>query len=251
VTDAFRESAAAMAQLAPDDPERVAFLEHARGCAECLAAFAEGEKLGSLLSRAEMPAPSADVLRRAREQVLAEMQPRFAWLPAAAAVIAFAVPVLFARHLDAEGWAAALLVAVAATALAARTGVTRAGALVGLFASAGFAFAAGGVPGFPRAGAGLVPIVGMHCLMIELLAAAAPLAAAAWQFRRGNLQPGALAQAAAAGALAGQAALHLGCSAHAQAPHLWVFHVGGVALAALIGWMLEGRFSATGSGSAA
>jgi hypothetical protein len=62
-------------------------------------------------------------------------------------------------------------------------------------------------------------------------------------FRR-NPRPGALAQAAAAGALAGQAALHLGCSMHAQAPHLWVFHVGGVALAALAGWLVESRLSA-------
>ncbi|HUJ26298.1 MAG TPA: hypothetical protein VLW85_09785 [Myxococcales bacterium] len=252
MADPFRESAAAMAQLDPKDPERAAFLEHARTCAECMAAFREGEKLAALLSGVQLPAPSAAALERARAAVTAEMQPkrRLSWLPALAAVAAFVVPVLFARHLDSEGWTAALVAVGAATILALNAGTVKAGALVGLFASAGFAFAAGGVPGFPRAGAGLVTGVGVHCLLTELGVAALPLVAAAWQARR-SAGPGALAQAAAAGALAGQAALHLSCPAHAQAPHLWMFHVGGVGLAALIGWLLDGRFSATGSGSAA
>jgi len=228
-----------MAALPEGDPDRAAFLTHARGCAECMQAFREGEKLQALLARAELPAPSASSLERARRAVLSRMAAPW-WLRPAAAAAAFVVPVLFARHLDAEGWAAALLVAAAATALAASAGALKAGGLVGLFASAGFAFAAGGVPGFPHAGAGLVPRVGAECLIVELLAAALPLAAAAWRFRS-DPRPGALATAAAAGALAGQAALHLGCSAHGQAPHLWVFHVGGVALAALAGWLIETR----------
>lgn len=241
MSDAFRETAAAMAQLPEGDPERAAFLEHARSCAECMQAFREGEKLALFLAQSPLPPPSKQALQRAREAVLAQMRPaRAGWLPAAAAVLAFVAPLLFARHLDAEGWDAAILVLVAATALAASAGTLKAGGLVALFASAGFAFAAGGVPGFPRAGAGLVPNLGMECLTVELIAAVLPLAAAASQFRR-NPRPGALATAAAAGALAGQAALHLGCSAHGQAPHLWVFHVGGVALAALVGWFLEGR----------
>src|SRR5262249_5673436 len=40
---------------------------------------------------------------------------------------------------------------------------------------------------------------------------------------------------AAAGALAGQAGLHLSCPAQAALPHLIAFHVGGVLLAALVG----------------
>ena len=239
MSDAFRESAAAMAQLPEGDPERAAFLAHARGCAECMQLFREGEKLGHLLARAELEAPSAAALQRARRAVRGEMRPLRA-LPALAAVAAFVVPVLFARHLDAEGWAAALLVTAAATALAASAGALKAGGLVALAASAGFAFAAGGVPGLPRGGTGLWPKLGAECFFIELIAAAMPLAAAAVQFRR-DPRPGSLATAAAAGALAGQAALHLGCGAHGQAPHLWIFHVSGVALAALVGWLLEGR----------
>jgi hypothetical protein len=244
VSDAFRETAAAMALLPEGDPERAAFLEHARSCAECMQAFRQGEKLALLLQQAPLPAPSPEALQRARQAVLGEMRPArpLGLLPAAAAVLAFVVPLLFARHLDAEGWGAAILVLAAATALAATAGMLKAGGLVALFASAGFAFAAGGVPGFPHPGAGLVPKLGMECLIVELIAAVLPLAAAAMQFRR-DPRPGALATAAAAGALAGQAALHLGCSAHGQAPHLWIFHVSGVALAALVGWTLEGRLS--------
>ncbi|HEY6001519.1 MAG TPA: hypothetical protein VIV57_01515, partial [Anaeromyxobacter sp.] len=42
----------------------------------------------------------------------------------------------------------------------------------------------------------------------------------------------AMAAAAAAGALAGDAALQLACPARAAMPHLLAFHVGGVVLAA-------------------
>jgi hypothetical protein len=79
---------------------------------------------------------------------------------------------------------------------------------------------------------------------VEIAAAALPLGAAFW-ISRNDLRPGALAQAAAAGALAGQAALNLCCGAHQQAPHLWMFHVAGVAVAALAGWILEGRLTAS------
>jgi hypothetical protein len=41
--------------------------------------------------------------------------------------------------------------------------------------------------------------------------------------------------AAAAGALAGHAALHLTCPVRAATPHLLAFHAGGVLLAAALG----------------
>ena len=47
----------------------------------------------------------------------------------------------------------------------------------------------------------------------------------------------------------GQAALHLVCSAHGEAPHLWVFHAGGVAAAALAGWALQQRLYASSARS--
>src|SRR5213075_415824 len=160
--------------------------------------------------------PSEQALQRARDAVLAEMgrpAPALsgAWLKAAAAIAAFWVPFLFSRHREPEAWTAALAVLALATALAATAGALKAGALVALAASAGFAFAAGGVPGFPSA---LATQLGVDCFIVEMVSAAMPLGAAAWLARRGNLQPGALAQAAAAGALAGQALLHVTCRAH-------------------------------------
>ena len=201
-----------------------------------------------MIEASPLPAPSREALERASAAIAAELRetkararPRWIWPAAAAAVAAFCVPVLFEHQLQWEGLAAALLVLVAATLLAGTAGALRAGALVTLSASAGFALAAGGVP------VGLLStplhLGGIDCAGTELLAAALPLLAAVWMFRR-RPQPGALATAAAAGALAGQAALHLACSGNHTAVHLWLFHVGGVAAAALVGWMVQGRLVA-------
>ena len=81
-------------------------------------------------------------------------------LGAVTALAAFAIPVLFARHRDWEGWAAALLVLLLATALSAAAGALKAGAWVALAASAGFAVAAGGIPGFSAAEHGLAGRLG-------------------------------------------------------------------------------------------
>jgi hypothetical protein len=236
--DELRPKAAGIATLPERDPEREAYLEHARGCEGCMQALREGDKLMRLLESAPQPPPSPEALQRASAQIRAELRPRsFSWALRIGAVVAgFAVILLIARHREAEGWAAALVVLAGAAALAATAGALRAGALVAVAAAAAFAFAAGGVPG----PAGLV--VDLDCFILELVVAALPLAAAAWTFRT-DPRPGALAQAAAAGALAGQAALHIACPLSHQAAHLWVFHVGGVALAALAGWLVEGRLN--------
>jgi len=187
VCDDLRANAAGIAALPEGDPDRETFFAHARGCSGCMEALREGEKLVAALASAELPPPSRRALRRASAPILAELTPSRWPLRAAAAVAAFAIPILFSHHRDLEGWAAALLVLTLATALSATAGTLHAGAWVALAASAGLAIGAG------------------------------------------------------AGALAAQAALHLACTAHAQAPHLWVFHVGGVAAAALAGWMLQRR----------
>lgn len=60
---------------------------------------------------------------------------------------------------------------------------------------------------------------------------------AAWLALRGGLTSIGLkftVSAASAGALAGDAALHLTCQAHESLPHLLVFHVGGILLAAVV-----------------
>jgi hypothetical protein len=228
---------------------------HVSGCADCALAVREGEKLHALLGRSRLPAPAAAALQRASAQVIAELRagsraeargpaavraPRkSAWaVQGIAAVAAFAAPLFFLHHRDASGWTAAIVVLAASAILAATAGTIRAGALVVLAASAGFAVAEGGIPGF--SGAGLE--VNYACFCLELAAAALPLGAALWM-ARSNLRPGALAQAAAAGALAGQAALNLCCGAHNEASHLWTFHVSGVAAAGLAGWVLEGRLT--------
>lgn len=233
----LRPKAAGIASLPESDPERQAYLAHARSCAGCMQALHEGENLMAALGRSSLPAPSAKALRRASAPVLRELRPPSSWgLRAASALAAAAVPILFARHHDWEGWEAALLVLAGATALSATAGLWKAGAWVALAGSAGFALAAGGVPGFPRAGAGFSPGVGLDCFGLEILGGAVAALVALRSAARGSL-----AASATAGALAAQAALHIACSAHLQAPHLWLFHVGGVAVAAALGWALQQR----------
>ena len=245
--DELRERAALVAALPEGDPDRAEFLAHAKGCAECAQALREGEKLQAMLGRVSLPPPTPEALSRAREAVLAEMKP--SWLlQAAAAIPGFFVPLLIARHLDAAGWTFALLTLAVATLLAASAGALRAGAVVVLAASAGFALAAGGVPGMPQAKD--FATGELMCPLLELIAAALPLAAAAWLYRK-NPRPGALAQAAAAGALAGQAALDLACPGAHLAEHLWPFHVGGVLVALLLGYALEGGLRSARISSAA
>jgi hypothetical protein len=209
-------------------------------------AFRDGEKVYSALSGVRTPAPSAAALRRASAPILADLRPSHWPVRAAAATLAFAIPLLFARHRDWEGWTAALLALVVATSLSATAGVLRAGAWVALAAAAGFAIAAGGIPGLAGGEIGLVSRVGIDCIAFELLGGA--IASGLVLLRLGP-RDGSLAATAAAGALAAQAALHLTCPANTHAPHLWVFHVGGVLAAAVAGWTLQQRFYATSARS--
>ena len=240
----LRANAALVASLPEDDPERQEYAAHARGCAGCAAALREGEKLLAVLRHGELPPPSRAALERASAPVLAELRrPASRWpVRVASALAAFAIPVLFARHRDWEGWAASALVLALASALSATAGTLHAGAWVALAASAGFAIAAGGIPGFDGGAGGLAPRIGVDCLGLELLGGA--IAVGALLLRRERLRA-ALPAAAAAGALSAQAALHLVCQANGEAPHLWVFHVGGVAAAACAGLALESRLHAS------
>jgi hypothetical protein len=236
--DELRANAAGIAALPEGDPERETWLAHARTCPGCMQALREGEKMLALLGQSRLPPPSKTALHRASAPIVADLRPLRWPLGAVTALLAFGIPVLFARHRDPEGWTAALLVLLLATALSASAGALRAGAWVALGASAGFAIAAGGIPGFSPAEHGLAPRLGLDCLGLELLGGAIAAAAVIWRGRGRSIS---LATAAAAGALAAQAALHLTCAAHGEAPHLWIFHVGGVAAAALAGWAAQER----------
>ena len=69
------DQAAGLAASAQGDPERDQAFAHARTCARCAQALAEGEQLVSLLGR--LPAsssPSPEVLQRASAQILAEFE---------------------------------------------------------------------------------------------------------------------------------------------------------------------------------
>src|SRR5262249_47777690 len=124
--DQLRANGAGIAALPADDPERIAYLEHARGCAGCMEAFRQGEKLAGLRSRAALPPPSGEALARASAPVLRALRSTSWPLRAAAALVAFAIPVLFSRPRDGEGWVAAVLVLGLAAALSATAGAIRA-----------------------------------------------------------------------------------------------------------------------------
>jgi predicted anti-sigma-YlaC factor YlaD len=132
------------------------------------------------------------------------------------------------RSSSAEDWALALALAAAAPGLAALSGRFS----FGVIAAAVLAALAAALA---RGGEGpLVLSNGVHCLLAEIASAAA-VAGAVWLARRPGRPARArhdLVAAAAAGALAADAALHVTCGAAGSLPHLLVFHVGGVVAAA-------------------
>jgi hypothetical protein len=89
---------------------------------------------------------------------------------------------------------------------------------------------------------GLHAMLGLHCVLFEFLGAALPLGLVLAASRRWTrAAPTVTAAVAAAGALAGQGALHLACPEHAALPHLLAFHSGAVLLAAFAGWLAGPR----------
>jgi hypothetical protein len=198
-------------------------------CPEC----AQNLQLFSLLGKATLPGPSDAALQKASAPILAELRPKMKrqWI-ALAALASFIAPIFYFKHHFSGEWTAALVVLAAAVILASSAGFAKAGAWVAVAASAAFAFAQGGVPGI------VLEHAELGCFGIEMFAAALPLGAALLMSRR-SLSPGALAQAAAGGALAGQAALNLVCGLHTDASHLWTIHVAGVGFAALAGYVIQ------------
>ena len=231
------KDAVGLAMLARDDGERVAAFAHAAGCAECAAELAKGEKLRALLEAAPAPEPPPPaVLARVAAELRAEAaraDRRVGRAVAVAIVLAWIVLLVFAQH-RAEGatvWLGAAVVGLGAV-VAALAGVRLGGriALAAAGASALFALFAG-------TGADVGLERGMPCMGSELFAGFVALGVAwAIRSRQGELVgPGFLGAVAAAGALAGQAALNVTCHVRDALPHLLVFHTGGVIVAALIG----------------
>jgi hypothetical protein len=231
--DRVRADAAGLAALPPGDPDGAAARAHARGCVACAVALGEAERLHAVVGGWKPPPPSAGAFERASRSILAELRRearRRAVGSIAAVVASVAIVVGFARSRSASArdwWLAALLlaVAVAVAAIARRTPSLATGGAVAIAVAAAIA---SGRPG------PLDPALGVECLATELAAAAAVIGAVWLALRGGTTSPApwAVAAAAAAGALAGDAALQVTCAAHDAAPHVMAFHVGGVVVAA-------------------
>jgi len=243
--------AAYLAALPEADPERKLAVEHARTCPACAAALAEGERVIATIDRMTLPPPSDLALKRASEAILRELgerpgllarlwrSGRTALIGALPIVGAWAVAVALAKHRagDRASWLWSTTVALCASILAS----------AGLEAlGAGAAVALSGIfSGLIGSGGMLSPAIGVKCVLIELIAASLPLGTTAFLVIAGRApsSPWRFSAAAALGAFAGHAGLHLTCPVHTASPHLFAFHTGGVILAAMVGLAVS-RFPA-------
>jgi hypothetical protein len=212
------DDAAEIAALPELDAERLAAYAHAASCAECAARLAEAESLLALIDAAPLPAPSAQVLQRTMNAVLAEF--------------------------DAEDrvYAAARSRSQAPERMrpSVRPGVTKAPPRRGLVAAAAAVVVSALFALFDTHAGQLAFSAGIDCGLKELVfaAGAVGLGFAVSKGRWGALPVAALG---AWGALVGQAYLRFQCPASHDAPHVFAFHFLGVLVAALVGLMLQPR----------
>jgi hypothetical protein len=236
-----RADAAGLAALPPDDPERVAAWAHASGCPGCARALREAERLQALVAAIESPPLPVEALWRVSHPILAELrQEARRWTIASIAAVSVTLVVLAVLARDgarpAADWAWAAVLGALAIALAAAARRSALLVITAAVLAAVTAAVAAGRPG-PLAGA-----IGLLCLTTEIAAAATVVGAAWLAIRGGTTSPArsAIAAAAAAGGLAGDAALQVSCAAQDAIPHLLAFHVGGVLLAVVGASLLWG-----------
>ena len=231
--DDIREQAGCIAVLAEDDPARQAALEHAKNCDECRAALARADEAMKLLDLDGSDEPPEGALERVATVVRGSRAA--IWLGVGAAASAIALDVaerLLGDHTVSDFgrlWPAGLALLACAIAVATLAPRERHWLL-----------------GTAVLCAGLFPLVtlqsagadhdGPLCFGIEVASAAAPLGVAVALVWMRRLRPSALSFAtiAAAGALAAQAAALMTCP-YRVPYHLFVYHTGGVIVAALIG----------------
>jgi hypothetical protein len=247
MSEHFEDRAALIVSLPEGDPERVEALEHAKECAPCRRALSEGEQLMGLIETAreplELPPATAERVTSLIETDMKRQPIREAAWPAALVVVVFVLELALARHLrsDPRAFGGALTVAALAVALAYLNRGKLPVVLVAIGVSAAFALTM-------TSTSALAPGVGVECMLLELFAASLPWIAfrqiaGPWRTRSAS------SVVAAAGALSGHAALHLTCPvAHADA-HLFVFHFGGVVLAAILGALATPELRAAASQS--
>jgi hypothetical protein len=240
---------------AADSQRRLAF-EHARDCPACAAALAEGARVIALIDNLPPPPPPTEAaLRRASEPILRELGPprgvlaslatsaRAPLISAIPIAAGWAIAVALAKHrvADRASWFWSVAIALSASALS----IARLGASLGVrldALTAGAAVVLSGIFSALMGSAGmLAPAIGIKCVLIELIAASLPLATTAFLVvkRRVAGGPWLFSAAAALGALAGHAGLHLTCPARTASPHLFAFHTGGVVLAAMVGFAVS------------
>jgi hypothetical protein len=242
--DAIAADALALVALPEGAPERASAEEHARGCADCAHALADGRRMLSMLDGAltNAPAPSPAALARASSAIVAELDAaanagvargaagRLAAAVAAAVLAAWALPLALARAPLASGAPFALSLSLAVLAALASVATVRWGGRVAAvfpLLSALTAFLVG-------TGRALDASGGLHCAFVEA-ATAVGVGATAWLAARALAKaaprPDVVVAAVGGGALAGHAALHLACPGAAELPHVLVFHTGPVVLA--------------------
>jgi hypothetical protein len=231
--DELRADAAGLMALPAAAPERERAEAHALTCPGCASALAEGRRLMSLIEAAPLPAPSAAALQRASAAILSDFDgaPRFAAIVVGIVLAAWALPLALTRAPITMGLNLGVsLMLVAFAAVSASLVITKAG-------RGGFIFVLASVllglwPG--QSMSGLEPHIGVHCALIEAMTAigagvGALLAARA--LGRAVFDKPVLLAGLGGGALAGHAALQIGCSASDSVSHAAVFHTGPVALA--------------------
>jgi hypothetical protein len=229
-----------IAALESRDPERLAAVAHARTCADCARALRDGQRLLNGVDAAlPPPEPSAGVLARtaARVHAAARME---RWIGSAkaagAAMLAVFVLAGVARHHapdpDFALFAGALLVTGFVAAASIHRPWLSFAAVIALGAGAAWR---------GEADAPLSIAVGIKCASFELAGAAATVLAllAPWRQPRVALAPIELAALAGAGSLAGVTALIVSCPASHGLEHVVLFHLGGVVLAMLLGFVAQ------------
>jgi hypothetical protein len=253
--DQLAADAGGLEALPADAPERVSAEAHARTCAACAGALEDGRRLLALLGRATVPGPSAAALARASAAILSELDAPRAVAGKLAAAVSAAVLATWALPLALMraplGGRALLfsiaLAAVAAVASALTIAVSKRDGLLFLAASLAMAFVTG-------SGSTLGPVVGLHCAAIEAMTAATA-GVIAWAATRAlgqrTLDRRVLVGALGGGALAGHAALDVGCGMSSALPHVLVFHTGPVVLALGVALLIANRVGARASSGSA
>jgi hypothetical protein len=227
---------AGLSALAPDERRELA--PHLDECARCRGRLAIVGDVVDQLDAWQVDPPSDDDLDRVQRAVLAAMDGRAVALGRrwpfglSTFVVGVGLAAIAKQHSShAHDWVEAGSALLLAVGLAHFAAAKRLGA-IGVAVGASFVLALLGA-----AVPGLAPAVGVKCLLFELATASVPSVVAWRAGRRGEVVTVALA--AAAGALAGMAALHVACPVHEARAHLFAFHVGGVAVAAALGALAD------------